>query len=388
MRRFIAFAVVCALALTFVGTRATRAANVSSTWPVGLQPFGLALDEQTGKIYVADSDPGLGPGRISVVDPTTASVGTIQTTLTANVLLVDSSGRRLYSSNGNLGANTRSLDVFDLDSGARLATVPVGGFGMALDRHAGRLYVCESGSLKVIDTTTFAVVASAIAPASTWWFSAAVDPERHHLYVTNIRETSPTFFVLDDRDLSTIAEIPVPVATRFALTIDPVSHLVMTAGGQWVTVPTTGGFALVAALLVIDPDTLTVVHSTSLPEFPDGIALAPSRHRIYLSHSNRWRLSAVDDTTFALLETVRTPYPPEQLLMHPDGRLYFGANDGVSHVTSTLVAVDLTNHAPLFESLRFSPAAPITGLADWRLRADVIRCACTTATVSTSMAMP
>ena len=232
---------------------------------------------------------------------------------------------------------------------------------MALDRQAGRLYICEAGSLKVIDTTTLAVLASATAPAFAVWFTAAVDPERHHLYVTNIRETSPTFFVLDDRDLSTIAEIPVPVATRFALTIDPVRHMVFVAGGQWVLAPTTGGIAVVAALLVIDPDTLTVVHSTSLPEFPNGIALAPSRHRIYVSHGNRWRLSAVDDTTFALLETVRTPYPPEQLLMHPDGRLYFGANDGTTHLYSTLVAVDLTNHAPLFESLRFSPAAPITG---------------------------
>ena len=361
MRRLVVLGLVASLAFAFVGSPTSRGATVTSSWPVGAQPFGLALDEQTGKVYVANSYPYDGPGRISVVDPATGSVGTIQTTLTPNVLLVDSVGRRLYSSNGNFDLRTRSVDVFDLDSAARLATIPVGGFGMALDRQAGRLYVCEAGSVKAIDTTTFAVLASATAPASTWWFTAAVDPERHHLYVTNIRETSPTFFVLDDRDLTTIAEIPVAVATRFALTIDPVSHLVVIAGGQWVTVPTTGGFALVAALLVIDPDTLTVVHSTSLPELPDGIALAPSRHRIYLSHSNRWRLSAVDDTTFALLETVRTPYPPEQLLMHPDGRLYFGANDGVSHVTSTLVAVDLTNHAPLFESLRFSPAAPITG---------------------------
>lgn len=360
MRRLVVLTLVGTLVFTAVGLRASRAAMVTSSWPVGRQPFGLALDDQTGKVYVANSGPDLGPGRISVVDPSSGSVGTLQTTLTSNVLLADSPGRRLYSSNGDLGANTRSVDVFDLDSGARLATIPVGGLGMALDPQAGRLYVCESGSLKVIDTGTFAVVGSITAPSSTWWFSAAVDPERHHLYVTNIRETSPTLFVLDDRDLTTIREIPVATATRFALTIDPVSKAVVIAGGQWAIPPTSGQLTLVAALSVIDPDALTVVHSTPLPELPLGIALAPSRHRIYVSGGDAWRLNVLDDATFELLETVRTPFPPGEMLMHPDGRLYVGAYDSLSHVNSTLVAVDLANHAPEIYRLGFSPAAPST----------------------------
>ena len=361
MRRLIAFLLVCALAFTFIGTSAARAATESSTWPVGPQPFGLALDDHTGKVYVANSDPSPGPGRISVVDPTTGAVGTIRTSLTPNVVLVDSAGRRLYSSNGNLDANTRSVDVFDLDSGAMLATIPVGGLGMALDRSAGRLYVCQSGSLRVIDTTTFAVVGTATAPASTWWFSVAVDPERHHLYLTNIRETSPTFFVLDDRDLTTIAEIPVAIATRFALTVDPVSHLVVIAGGQWSVEPTTGRLVLVAALSVIDPDALTVLHSAPLSGIATGIALAPSRHRIYVSDATGWRLNAVDDTTFAVLDAERLPFPPGELLMHPDGRLYAGRYDTNSHLDSTLVAVDLANRAPIFGSLTLTPSPAFTG---------------------------
>jgi DNA-binding beta-propeller fold protein YncE len=364
MRRLVAIALLCALAVTFVGTPAARAATVSSTWPVGSQPFGLALDDHTGKVYVANSDPSSGPARISVVDPGTGSVGAIQTSLTPNVLLVDSVGRRLYSSNGNLNTGTRSVDVFDLDSGARLATLSLGGFGMALDRLAGRLYVCESGSLKVVDTTTFAVVGSVTAPASTWWFGVAVDPDFHHLYVTNLRETSPTFFVLDDRDLTTVAEIPVATATRFAVTVDPLTHQVFVAGGQYVgqVSPT-----LVSTLFVLDPVTLRVVHSTSMSGFAIGFARVPSRHRIYVSDSSGWRLYAIDDATFAVAETVRTPFPPGLSLMHPDGRLYVGGYDSNSHLNSTLVAVDLTNHAPIFGSLTLSPSPAYTGDT---LRAD------------------
>ena len=360
MRRLVGLALVGVLAFTFVGSPASRAATVSSTWPVGPQPFGLAVDEQTGKVYVANSEPSSGSGVISVVDPATGSVGRIPTSLTSNLVLVDSAGRRLYSSNGNLNTNARSVDVFDLDSGATLASIPVGGFGMALDRAAGRLYVCESGSLRVIDTTTFAVVATATAPASTWWFGVAVDPDRHHLYVTNIRETSPTFFILDDRDLTTLAEIPLATATRFAVTVDPVTHFVFVAGGQWdgqsVSTPT-----FISALSVIDPDTFSVVHRTSMSGVAVGIALASSRHRIYVSDNNGWRLYGIDDTTFAVAETMRLPFPPGELLMHPDGRLYVGNYDGNSHYDSTLVALDLANHAPVFESLTLTPSTVFTG---------------------------
>ena len=232
---------------------------------------------------------------------------------------------------------------------------------MALDRAAGRLYVCESGSLKVIDTTTLAVVASATAPASTWWFSVAADPDRHHLYVTNIRETSPTFFVLDDRDLTTLAEIPFATATRFAVTVDPVTHFVFVAGGQW------DGQAMASALSVIDPDTLNVTQRTSLPGFAVGIALAPSRHRIYVSDNTGYRLYGIDDTTLGIAETMRLEFPPGELLMHPDRRLYVGNHNTSSQSASTLAALDLNNHAPVFLSLSLTPSIAFTGDT---LRAD------------------
>ena len=363
MRRLTGLVLVGVLAFTFVGSPASRAATVASSWPVGPQPFGLAVDEQTGKVYVANSGGAApdGSGRISVVDPATGSVDTIRTSLTPNLVLVDSVGRRLYSSNANLNTNARSLDVFDLDTRASVANLLVGGFGMALDRAAGRLYVCESGSLKVIDTTTLAVVASATAPASTWWFSVAADPDRHHLYVTNIRETSPTFFVLDDRDLTTLAEIPFATATRFAVTVDPVTHFVFVAGGQW------DGQAMASALSVIDPDTLNVTQRTSLPGFAVGIALAPSRHRIYVSDNTGYRLYGIDDTTLGIAETMRLEFPPGELLMHPDRRLYVGNHNTSSQSASTLAALDLNNHAPVFLSLSLTPSIAFTGDT---LRAD------------------
>src|SRR2546426_343898 len=124
MRRLIVLGLVGALAFTFVGSPASRAATIASSWPVGQAPFGLAVDESTGKVYVANSgsvvydinNPSSGPhGLVSVVDPATGSVGRILTSLTANFVLVDSAGRRLYSSNGDIGGSAVSVDIFDLD---------------------------------------------------------------------------------------------------------------------------------------------------------------------------------------------------------------------------------------------------------------------------------
>jgi DNA-binding beta-propeller fold protein YncE len=227
---------------------------------------------------------------------------------------------------------------------------------MALDRAASRLYVCESGSIKVIDTTTFAVLASATAPMSAWWFSVAADPDRHHLYVTNIQETSPKLFVLDDRDLTTVATIPLATATRFAITVDPVTKFVLVAGGQW------DGQAFTSAFSVIDPDTLSVTHQTSLPGFALGIALAPARHRIYVTDNNGWRIYGIDDRTFEVAETINQDwFDPGLLVMHPDGRLYVGDYDSRSNVNSSLVALDLDNHAPVFQSVTLTPTTAFTG---------------------------
>jgi hypothetical protein len=104
MRRFVVLGLVGALAFSFVGFPASRAATIASSWPVGKAPFGLALDPATGKVYVANSQTAMldGTGRISVVDPATSSVVSLTTSLSASFVVADASGRRLYSSNASL----------------------------------------------------------------------------------------------------------------------------------------------------------------------------------------------------------------------------------------------------------------------------------------------
>ena len=373
MRRLVALALVGTLAFTFVGSPASRAATVASSWPVGGAPFGLALDDSTGKVYVADSgsvvsnasNPSETTGRVSVVDPATGSVATLATSQISNFVLTDSPNRRLYSSNYNFSTFQKSVDVFDLDSGARLASVfGVGGLMLALDAPAGRLFV-GSNSLAVIDTVTDAVVASLPPSASGGWFGVAVDPARHRLYLSDSDTANPRIVVVDDRDLSPIGQVVLGNTVRYAIAVDQTRNLVYVAGSN-------PRGAVGAAFYVIDPDSLTVTHSAALDGFPLGIAIAQPRGRIYVSTEaglyGSPHIYGIDDSTFAIAESMRiTQFQPGMPLFHPDGRLYIGNYNDVGNpvlhaaVNSNLLALDLSNHAPIIQTVTLTPSPASTG---------------------------
>ncbi|TMC41653.1 MAG: hypothetical protein E6J23_13385 [Chloroflexi bacterium] len=374
MRRPLAIALVCVLVLTFAGTPAAHAATVSATWPVGAAPFGLALDTSTGKVYVANSAAAVydinnpsapARGLISVVDPGTGSVARILTSLTANFVVADSASRRLYSSNATYSASQSSIDVFDLDGGRQLTSIPgAGGLMAALDATASRLFV-GGHALTVVDTLANTVVMSMPAPAGTAWFGAAVDPGLHRVFLTDASTTNPRLVVVDERDLSVVGQVTLSSAVRYAIAVDGAHHLVFVAG-------TDPSDPSVATLYVIDADTLAVVHTTSMQGFPLGVAFAPGRGRVYVSTvaspSSTGSIYAIDDATFEVAETMRiAQFRPGPPVLHPDGRLYVGNYNDLGDPMqnppqdSTLFALDLNNHAPIFKSLTVSPATAFTG---------------------------
>jgi DNA-binding beta-propeller fold protein YncE len=371
MRRLVGLVLVGALALTSVGSPPSRAATVSSTWPVGAAPLGLALDDSAGKVYVANSgssvfdisDPSApARGLISVVDPTTGSVGRILTSLTSNFVVADSASRRLYSSNASPSGTSASLDVFDLDSAATVASLPgVGGLGLALDAAAGRLFA-GGRELTMIDTATNTPVGTPLAAPAGAWFGVAVDAASKRLYLADGNEGAPRLYVYDydSQDVLTAATPPtvaLGTAIRFGLAVDPVRHLVFAAGSD-----TTGGAA--SAFYVIDPDTLQVVHSVALSGFPSGIALAPSANVIYVSvktSETSGRVYVLDGATFVVTEIIPlSAIAPGLPLVHSDGRLYVGDYNRLRDSDSTLVALDPDNHAPVFQSFALTPSSPTT----------------------------
>ncbi len=365
MRRLVVLGLVGALAFVFVGSPAGRAATIASSWPVGKAPFGLAFDATTGKVYVANTETATlaGTGRISVVDPATGSVGSLTTSLSATFVVADASGRRLYSSNAALSGSSTSVDVFDLDSGATLATIGgVGGLGLALDATAGRLFA-GGPELNVIYTMTNTRVGTPLAaPAGSAWFGVVVDAGLKRLYLADANQSAPRLFVYeyDAQDVLTAATPPavaLGTAIRFGLAVDPASHMVFAAGSD-----TSGGAA--SAFYVIDPGTLQVVHTTALNGFPMGIALAPGANLIYVSVKTSETTGGVyvlDGATYAVTDVIPlSTVAPGLPLLHTDGRLYVSDYNRLKGIDSSLVALDPNNHAPVFQSFALTPSSPTT----------------------------
>jgi len=364
MRRLVASVVACALALGIPLSGQARAATVAGSWPVGRAPFSLATDPATGKIYVANSETAMadGTGRISVVDPASGSVSRLVTSLTANFVLID--GRSLYSSNATYAADQTSVDVFDLDSGARITIPGVGGLSLGIDAGAGRLFA-GGRVLSVIDTTSHETRRTLPAPPSSAWFGVAVDPGARRVYLSNPSSRELFAYDYNEADELTAAwtnPLVLPTAVRYALAVDPVGHRVFAAGSD------TSGGGTPSAFYVIDASG-TVVHSTTIVGFPSGIALAPGAHRIYVatvtSKDVRGAIYASDDATFEVTEVIETPFAPGQPLPHADGRLYVGNYVTVGDYNrfwapdSTLKALDMANHAPVV-TVTLDPANPRT----------------------------
>jgi DNA-binding beta-propeller fold protein YncE len=364
MRQFGA-ALGLVLVLSAALPRPAAADSIERTWTVGEEPFGLAVDPSDGRIFVANSKyPSTGeivPGSISVINPNSGQRSVIVTSGPADLVALDLIHRRLYSSNAD-----HSLQVFDLDTLGPIARLPVGGLGLVVDAATQRAYVLDRTSagsfLSVVDGTTNTVIQTKFAPGPELWWGLALDASLHRLYVTNINadpysvpKIDPSLVVLDDRDLSLIADMPFPVITRFALAIDEARHRVYLGGFD----PTLQ-FAN-SRFYALDGQTLDVLASTSIPGFPGGIAVAQALHRVYVTSpgygGGGYRV--LDDQTYEVVQTMSTaPYDPYLPLLHPDGGLYFGAWDRSGF--DLLMSVHIGNSPPVISSATFTPPTPTT----------------------------
>jgi DNA-binding beta-propeller fold protein YncE len=336
MRRLVGLVLVGALAFTFVGTSASRAATISSTWPVGHNPTGVAVDPVDGRVYVANEGTTMldGSGRVFVVDPASGAVSQIPTSGASDLVALDVASRRLYSSNTN-----RTVDVIDLATQGIVATLPVGGLGIAVDETTHCVYVAGGRDIALIDGTTNSVLATQLAPAGQSWFGLAHNPALHQVYVTNINQPGQSVVILDDQSLAVLDEIALPFPARFALGVDPARGLIYVGSYDGF-----GGFAN-SALYVIDANAPhALVHTTPLAgAFPSHLVVAPANQRVYVMDMNGRRLFEVDDSSFVVSEVTGLPWQPGWAALHPDGRLYVG---GWSADLLAALQVQATNAAP------------------------------------------
>jgi DNA-binding beta-propeller fold protein YncE len=128
------------------------------TVATGVAPIALAVDEQTGRLFVASAGAAdlqgdyLGGGGITILDSRTAAVlRTVPAAQRPRVLAVDARSAQLFVATCGSPTSTGSLLVLDAHSGALRRTLPLGPCptALAVDQQRGRLFVADAGGVVV-----------------------------------------------------------------------------------------------------------------------------------------------------------------------------------------------------------------------------------------------
>ena len=361
--RGISVALILLVASLALATPA-RASSVEAVWSVGgpgTEPFGVTVDPRDGTVFVALSDHTLwsSPEYMWAIDPTaplpydppTYPIPRFLLPRPQTMSVLDVTSDRLF-----VQMNDRVV-VVDPHTHVALATLPIGGPGMAVDAATNRVFTATEVGVVAVDATTGAQLAMhpILHSGDAWWYLVH-DPLRHRVYVANGSFVgASSLVVLEDQNLQLVAEIPLPATPRLALALDVTRNLVYVGGF-------TAGSEPSGSIYAIDTTTLQRAGTLALDPgaFVFSLTLVPETNTLYASvvggpASPHNAVFAIDTATFGVAQRIPVPFEPGQSAMHPDGRLYVTGYD-----TGELAAITFVNAAPRISPIAFTPAVPST----------------------------
>ena len=163
----------------YVAVLDARSGRVLSTIPVGADPDAVAVDQQSGAVFVITEDTS-----VSILDVRHRTV--VSTTVLSQdlrALAVDARTHRVFVVNDLKG----TVSVLDARSGANVRTVAVGPRpnAIAVDERRGRVYIVNNGdnSLSILDAHSGTPLQT--VPVGQNPDAVAVDERKGRLYVAS-----------------------------------------------------------------------------------------------------------------------------------------------------------------------------------------------------------
>jgi len=316
-------------------TQPASAQTVVATVPVGLAPYGVAVNPTTSRIYVANN----GNSTVSVIDGATNTVMATVAGVPSPSVAVNPATNRIYVSNLS-GTN---VSVIDGATNTVVATVPVGLFPwyVAVNPATNRIYVINllGPNVQVIDGATNTVVAT--APVGINPYGIAVNPTTNRIYVAN----------RGSNDVSVIDGATNTVVATVAVGLEPCGVAVNTSTNRIYVSNLSGN-----NVSVIDGATNTVTATVPVGTQPYGVAVNTSTNRIYVANSGSTNVSVIDGPTNTVVATVPVGTFPYGVAVNPStSRIY------VTNYASNTVSVIID-----------SPPAAVTDLTVTEVKANSV----------------
>lgn len=275
-----------------------------------------------------------GDQTLGIIDPVAGrQVATVKESgVTGHEVIASPDGRTAYvpiygdSGVGKPGTDGRTVDVIDIATRRRVATIDL---GSAERPHCpqfgpdGRLYVSTeiTRSLTVIDPATRAVLRK-IETGQPESHMFAITRDGTRAFTSNVHPGTVT--AIDLASGKALATISVsPYAQRIALSVD--DRRAFTADQA------------APRLAVIDTVALTVERFVTLPGPAYGMAPTPDGRFLVMALPTLGQVGVLDLATMELTRRIDVPRSPQFVLVRPDGRMAYVSCDASGQVA----AIDL-----------------------------------------------
>src|SRR2546427_1094768 len=293
--------------------------TVALTIKTGNSPSGVAVNPNTGRIYVANR----GDGTISVIDSATKTVvGTITVGDIPAELAVNPATNRLYLTHSDNNITT----VIDGSTGQVVGNiaVPQNVKAIAVNSVTNTVYLTGGGSSGSVRGSRLFVVSGSnntvirTIDIGSGPFSIAVNPNSNRVYVANFYDW--TISVVDGSLKSVIATLPVSGAPD-GLAVNPGTNRL------YVNDETHN------SLLVLDASTYAILAQVPVGSFPNAVGLNPRTNRVYVVNSASGSVTIVDGNTNAVVSNLKVGSFPPRVAVDQETNVSYVTNQNSDIVT-------------------------------------------------------
>jgi YVTN family beta-propeller protein len=274
---------------------AIEASGKAKVIATGAGPVSIAVNEETGRVYVANA----GDKSVTVLDGSTdAVITTAKTAARPYAIAVDPMTDQVYVSN----TFSDMLTVVDGKTSAVRNLKTGSADALLVDVPRGKLYLLsyESDNLKVLDEHTN-TLSRLPAGAMHLWGLAELDST---LFVTHVQGTSMEAINVNSRASDPIATGAMPCA----IAVNENDHEIYVAN-----------YAS-GSISVVNARSRQLIATVKVGGHPQAVAADVAKHRLYVANAKDSSIVVIDLQTHRVLRTVRT-----------SGRPYALAIDGVRH---------------------------------------------------------
>jgi DNA-binding beta-propeller fold protein YncE len=292
---------------------------------VGVAVRSAGAPAPTGLLLVANK----GDHTLGIIDPAAGRMvaTVVQSGVTGHEVVASPDGRTAYvpiygdSGVGRPGSDGRTMDVIDIATRKRVATVDFG--GPQRPHHAlfgpdGRLYVTAevTNSIKVVDPRAQKVVDT--LPTG--------QPESHMLVLSKDGTRAWTSNV----GAGTVSAIDVPSKSVAAVihVAARAQRIALSADERWVLTADQDA----PRLAVIDTKTGKLAPGIALPGIAYGTAPTPDGRWLLVTLPRLNQLGVLDLKSMEVARTLDVPRSPQEVLVRPDGLVAYVSCDASGQV--------------------------------------------------------